>query len=50
MNRRTLTTVLDLLGLALLVACAFYVWPPAALGVAGIGVLLISYSITSGRA
>ena len=48
--RSALTTVLDLLGLALLVACAFFVWPPAALGVAGVGALLASYSIMSGRA
>ena len=50
MNRRTVTTALDLLGVALLVAFAFFVWPPAALGVAGVGFLVGSWSITSGRA
>ena len=48
--RRNLTTALDLLGLACLVACAFFIWPPAALGVARVGLLVGSWSITSGRA
>ena len=50
MNRRTVTTALDLLGVALLVAFAFFVWPPLALLVAGAGCLAASYAVVSGRA
>lgn len=38
-----LTTALDLLGAALLVAFAFFVWPPAALGVGGVLLLAASW-------
>ena len=50
MNRKTLTTALDLLGVALLVAFAFFVWPPLALLVAGVGCLAASYAVVRGRA
>lgn len=42
-----LTTTLDLLGLALLAAFAWFVWPPATLAVLGLGALVISWRLTS---
>ena len=47
MNRRTLTTALDLLGVALLVAFAFFVWPPLTFLVLGVGFLVISWRANS---
>ena len=47
MNRKTLTTSLDLLGLGLLVAFAFFVWPPLALLVAGTAALAASWRANS---
>lgn len=44
-----LTTALDLLGTALLAACAFFVWPPAALGVLGVAALVISWQLSGGE-
>jgi len=44
------TTALDLLGVALLVAFAFLVWAPLALLVAGMASFLASFVIVSGRA
>lgn len=41
-----LTTLLDLLGLLLLAAFAWFVWPPATLAVLGIGALLASWRLT----
>jgi len=41
-----LTTVLELLGLGLIVACAAVVFWPAALGVAGVGLLWVSRQIS----
>lgn len=38
-----MTTALDLLGVACLAAFAFFVWPPACLGVIGAAALLISW-------
>lgn len=43
---RLLSTVLDLLGLGLLVACAALIWWPAAFGVAGIGFIWISRGVS----
>jgi len=45
-NRRTVTTALDLLGVALLVAFAFFCWPPLALLVAGAAALAASWRAT----
>ena len=45
-----LTTVLELLGLVLLVVCAALVYPPAAFGVAGAGLLWLAREIEKGRA
>ena len=45
-----LTTVLELLGLALLVTCAALVFWPAAFGVAGAGLLWIARGIEKGSA
>lgn len=47
MNRKTLTTALDLLGVALLVAFAFFVWEPLALLAAGVGCLAASWRANS---
>jgi len=41
-----LTTVLDLLGVALLVAFAALLWWPAALAVAGVACLAASWRLT----
>jgi hypothetical protein len=41
-----LTTVLELLGLMLLVACAALIFWPAALGVAGLSLLWLSRELT----
>jgi hypothetical protein len=41
-----LTTFLDLLGVACLAVLAFFVWPPAALGVVGVAALASSYALT----
>lgn len=38
-----LTTVLDILGLLLLCAFAYFVWPPLPLGVAGLAILTVSF-------
>lgn len=38
-----MTTFLDLLGVACLTVLAFFVWPPAALGVVGVAALLMSW-------
>lgn len=38
-----MTTVLDLLGVALLAAFAFFLWPPACLLVLGVAALLMSW-------
>lgn len=38
-----LTTVLDLLGAVLLVACAYFIFWPAALGLAGVLLLTASW-------
>jgi hypothetical protein len=40
-----LTTFLDLFGVACLAALAFFVWPPACLGVAGVAALLMSWNL-----
>lgn len=40
--REVVTTILDLVGLALLVAAAYVIWWPAALIVAGLALLAIS--------
>lgn len=45
-----LTTVLEILGLALLVTCAALVYPPAAFAVAGAGLLWLARGIEKGRA
>jgi hypothetical protein len=37
-----LTTILDLIGIACLAAFAFFVWPPACLGVIGLAALAVS--------
>lgn len=42
-----MTTVLDLLGVALVALFAFFVWPPAALAVLGAASLFASYTITA---
>lgn len=42
-----LSTLLDLLGLVLIAAFAGFIWPPAALGVVGVGVLVISWRASS---
>lgn len=48
---RLLTTALDLIGAALLTAFAYFMYPPAALAVAGAALLLTSWRLTSaGRA
>lgn len=47
MNRKTLTTALDLLGVALLVAFAFFVWEPLALLAAGAAALAASWRANS---
>lgn len=44
-----LTTFLDLLGVVCLAVLAFFVWPPAALGVVGAAALASSYVIESRR-
>lgn len=41
-----LTTLLDLLGIALIVAFAALVWWPAALLIAGIACLFVSWQLT----
>ena len=41
-----LTTVLDLLALVCLVAFAYLLWPPAALAVAGVALLMVSYRLS----
>ena len=46
MNRKTITTALDLLGVILLVAFAFLVWAPLALLAAGIAALIASWQAT----
>ncbi len=46
LEAKVLTTLLDLLGIALLVAFAALVWWPAALLVAGIACLLLSWRLT----
>lgn len=46
MEVRVLTTVLDLLGVALLVAFAALLWWPAALAVAGVACLAASWRLT----
>lgn len=38
-----MTTVLDILGVACVAAFAFFIWPPACLGVIGVSALLISW-------
>jgi hypothetical protein len=38
-----MTTVLDLIGVTCLAALAFFVWPPACLGVIGVAALLMSW-------
>jgi hypothetical protein len=43
------TTALDVVGAASLVAFCFLVWPPAALGCAGVLILLASWRLTEGR-
>lgn len=45
MRRAALTTVLDVCGVLLLAAFAFFVWPAAALLVLGAAALAISFSI-----
>lgn len=45
-----LTTLLDLLGLALIAAFAFFVWPPLTLAVVGVGVLAASWQLASRKA
>lgn len=42
-----LTTVLDILGILLLAAFAFAVWPPAALLVLGVSSLLVSWRLAA---
>jgi uncharacterized membrane protein len=41
-----LTDVLDVLGIVLLVAFAFLIWPPAALAVAGAAILAASFFLS----
>lgn len=38
-----LTTILDALGIALIAAFAWFIWPPAPLAVVGIGALVASW-------
>jgi hypothetical protein len=38
-----LTTFLDLLGVVCLAALAFFIWPPASLGVVGVAALFMSW-------
>lgn len=42
-----LTTLLDLLGVALLAAFVWFVWPPLVLAVAGLAALLVSWRTSS---
>jgi hypothetical protein len=42
-----MSTALDLLGMALLAAFAYFLWPPAALLVLGVACLLISWRRSS---
>lgn len=44
-----MTTVLDIVGLAALVAFAGLLWWPAAVGVFGLACLLLSWSMTKRR-
>jgi hypothetical protein len=44
-----LNTLLELAGFACLVACAYFVWPPAALGVAGV-VLVVTANLRAAAA
>lgn len=43
-----MTTALDLAGIALLAAFAWFVWPPAALMVVGAACLVISWRASGG--
>lgn len=45
-----LTTLLDLLGIVLLAAFAWFIWPPLVLLVVGVFALLSSRSLTGRRA
>lgn len=38
-----MTTVLDILGIVCVAAFAYFIWPPAALGVVGVAALLASW-------
>lgn len=42
------TTLLELAGIGLLVGFAWFVWPPAALGVAGGSALTVSWRLSGG--
>jgi hypothetical protein len=42
-----LTTLLDLLGVALLAAFVWFVWPPLVLAVAGLAALVMSWRSAS---
>lgn len=46
--RGILTTVLEVASLLALVAFAWLVWPPAALGVAGAAGVLVSWRVSGG--
>lgn len=43
------TTILDLFGAGLLVAFAWFLWPPAALLVGGLALLIASQRLTTRR-
>lgn len=45
--RDLITTVLELAGIGLLVAFAWFCWPPAALAAAGGGCLVLSWRIST---
>ena len=44
-----LTTLLDLAGIGLIIGFAFSLWPPAALGVAGVCALVLSRQMVNGK-
>jgi len=48
--KSVVTAALDLLGAACLAALAFFVWPPAALGVVGVGALVASWKLETAKA
>jgi hypothetical protein len=45
-----LTTALDLLGIALIAAFGWFIWPPLVLAIVGVGVLAASWQLASRKA